>query len=204
MLRPNKLEKDVKKLWHNQKFIFGTIGLLVLSVLLFVGYENDWWLIKGSNSEKIKNYFIHFTSDNKYIQDYNWFDKDVYVINSIPDSTLNTIKKSVFSKVTPKFQYYPEMQFELSRSQDDYDIINQLPRPQEIQQLFFSQKPTTLDSLKIEIENESIPIYLSIQNRVKNKFGFIPEVLMSVYVFKINSINKLKFITFYKNENNNL
>jgi len=44
-----KLEKDVKKLWQNQKFIIGTIGLLVFTVLLFVGYENDLWY----NKEKI-------------------------------------------------------------------------------------------------------------------------------------------------------
>jgi len=166
-------------------------NIIFLFVVLLVGFRNDWWIIKDNKSGGIKNYFIHFTSDNKYIQDYynNWFDKDVYVINSIPDSTLNTIKKSVFSKVTPKFQYYPEMQIELSRSQDDYNIINQLPRPRELAQLFHIHKPTTLDSLKIEIENESIPIYLNIQDRVKKQYGFIPEVLMTVYIYKVTSIN---------------
>ena len=164
-------------------------NIIFLLVILLVGFRSDWWIIKDNKSGGIKNYFIHFTSDNKYIQDYNWFDKDVYVINSIPDSTLNTIKKSVFSKVTPKFQYYPEMQFELSRSQDDYNIINQLPRPRELAQLFYSHKPTTLDSLKIEIENESISIYLNIQDRVKKQYGFIPEVLMTVYIYKVTSIN---------------
>ena len=204
-----KLEKDVKKLWHNQKFIFGTIGLLVLSVLLFEGYENDWWLIKRSNSEKIKNYFIHFTSDEKYIEDYNWFNEDynwfnedVHGVTSISDSLLNTIKKSVFSKVTSQFQFISDIQFELSRSQDDYDIINQLIRPRKLLKDIWNQKLTTLDSLKIE--NESKEIYLNIQNRVKNKFGFIPEVLMSIYVFKVNPINNNKpdrifyeFITYW-------
>ena len=51
------------------------------------------------------------------------------------------------------------------------------------------QNPTTLDSIKIELDNESIPIYLNIQNRVKNQFGFIPEVLMTVYIYKVTSIN---------------
>ena len=165
------------------------INIIFLLVILLVGFRSDWWIIKDNKSGGIKNYFIHFTSDNKYIQDYNWFDKNDYVINSIPDSTLNTIKKSVFSKVTPKFQFYPEMQIELSRSQDDYNIINQLPRPREIQQFFMDQKPTTLDSIKIEIENESIPIYLNIQDRVKKQYGFIPEVLMTVYIYKVTSKN---------------
>ena len=48
--------------------------------------------------ENIKNYFIHFTSDEKYIEDYNWFNEDVHGVTSISDSLLNTIKKSVFFK----------------------------------------------------------------------------------------------------------
>jgi hypothetical protein len=159
-----------------------------LFVILLVGFRSDWWIIKDNKSGGIKNYFIHFTSDNKYIQDYNnWFDKDVYVINSIPDSTLNTIKKSVFSKVTSQFQFISDIQFELSRSQDDYDIINQLIRPRKLMKDIWSQKLTTLDSLKIE--NESKEIYLNIQNRVKKQFGFIPEVLMTVYIYNVTSKN---------------
>ena len=87
------------------------------------------------------------------------------------------------------------MQFELSRSKDDYDIINQLIRPRKLMNIIWNQEFTTSDSLKIDNENKEI--YLNIQNRVNNKFGFIPEVLMSVYVFKINFINKNKSNRFF-------
>jgi len=53
-----KLEKDVKKLWYNQKFIIGAVSLLAFIVLFLIGYQNDLFNEEKNNQSDIIDIFI--------------------------------------------------------------------------------------------------------------------------------------------------
>ena len=102
-----KLEKDVKKLWHNQKFIICTIGLLVFTVLLFVGYENDFWQISPVIEKTFPDeiFFISNVRSNNedliILGDTLEVDGTTHLLSPISDEQIIMLNQEIISKTFP-------------------------------------------------------------------------------------------------------
>jgi len=109
--------------WTKVERIGIPINVLFIAGILFFGDSINIWkiepIIENANSnvekqikEKIDSYYINFTSNPLYIDDlyhkYSEFDvhinKNDYLIQSIDDSLLESIKKQCFNYLNVKFQ----------------------------------------------------------------------------------------------------
>jgi len=109
--------------WTKVEKIGIPINVLFIAGILFFGDSLNIWkfepIIENTNSnvekqskEKIDSYYINFTSNPLYIDDlhhkYSEFDvyinKNEYLIQSIEDSLLESIKKQCFNYLNVKFQ----------------------------------------------------------------------------------------------------
>ena len=94
--------------WTKIEKIGVPINIIFIFSILVIGYKGNWWF---DNNDKPNKYFIHITSNEKYIEDYyvdmggmlKGLNKNKYVITSIPDTSLNYIHEVVFSNVISRF-----------------------------------------------------------------------------------------------------
>ncbi len=180
-----KLEKDVKKLWHNQKFIICTIGLLVFTVLLFVYYENDLWFNNETivENKPLTNFYFDITSSPNYVDYYyedwgygshHYYTKDQYVINTIGNSLVNDIRNQVFRVLSAKY----------ANQKINIDASFQLEDQKHLNELIFPKNHNPTDE-----ENEKQKLYLDIlKSNVAKRFdyynGGMADGFMRAFIYK--------------------
>ena len=127
-----KLEKDVKKLWHNQKFIIGTVSLLVFVVLFFVGYKNNFMISPGvSESNSKQNHIIYIGSSEKWMDSPTNYDrladfleKNVNsVISTLDSKELNALRLNAESSLLSDF-YNQDIKINVIKDNKDLEFMN--------------------------------------------------------------------------------
>ena len=130
-----KLEKDVKKLWYNQKSIIKIItilSMLTIGSLLWISKNN-----LQTDNKPLTNFYFDITSSQNYVDYYyedwgygshHYYPKDQYIINSISESLVNEIKNQVFRALSAKYANQ-KINIDASFQTDDQEQLNELIFP---------------------------------------------------------------------------
>ena len=193
-----KLEKDVKKLWYNQKSIIKAIAIisvLTIGIILWIS-KNNWDFNKDSSSNK---YFIHITSNERYIEDYfvdmggmlKGFDKNKYALISISDSLLNYIHETVFSNVVSRFHNL-DVEIETHINKEEFNLLNDFPSPRGFLNLVVTsfgrndsqdKQMEGVDSIaSLYLSEEK---YLKFENKINERIDFIPDYIIVVDIYNL-------------------
>ena len=122
--------------WTKIEKIGVPINIIFIFSILVIGYKGNWWV---DNNDKPNKFFIHITSDEKYIEDYysdnvdivgvNW-NRDEYLITPVSDSLLKHLHKNIYSKIISNFHHL-DLQIDTYISMEEYEISNILPSPRK-------------------------------------------------------------------------
>jgi len=172
--------------------------IFILLVILFGDASNLWF----NNNDKPNKFFIHITSDEKYIEDQylevgglaNGFDKNKYLITAISDSLLEQIHGKVFNNVITRF-HNSNIQIETHETKEELKLLNRLSSPRIYLRALinltkgYSKKedfPTEkLDSLrKLLLSSNN---YERFNDQLKKRIDFDPDGMFVVFLYRITS-----------------
>jgi hypothetical protein len=180
---------------------------LAIGSLLWIS-KNDWSSDKDSNSNK---YFIHFASNERYIDDYyanlggsvKGWDKNRYVLSSISDSSLDYIRKTVFSNVISRFHNL-DVEIETHVNQTEFDLLNEFPSPRGYLNFLIpnyhhedsiERQSEVVDSIASLYLSEEA--YLNFENKIKDRLDFAPNFIIVVNIYNVYDKKLDKFQGIY-------
>ena len=198
-----KQDINIKKKRNRSKLTV-IISLLLIISIAFIVYKNNWWF---DNNDKLNKYFIHITSNEKYIEDYyvdmggmvRGWDKNRYAITSISDSSLNYIHETVFSEVVSRFHNL-DVEIETHINKEEFDLINNFPSHRGYLNLVVTsfhrgdsdeRQNAIIDSIKLLYLSEEI--YLKFENKIKERSNFIPDCIIVSNIYSIHDKELDKF-----------
>ena len=189
-----KLEKDVKKLWLNQKSIIKIItilSMLTIGSLLWISKNN-----LQTDNKPLTNFYFDITSSQNYVDYYyedwgygshHYYPKDQYIINSISESLVNEIKNQVFRALSAKYANQ-KINIDASFQTDDQEQLNEL---------IFPKIHNATDE-----EYAKQKLYIDIfKNNLSKRFDYYngesPDGFMRAFIYKGIDNNTGKDSTFY-------
>lgn len=177
-----KLEKDVKKLWLNQKSIITSI--IILSVLAI---GSLLWISKNNvqtDNKFLTNFYFDITSSPNYVDYYyqdfgygshNYYPKDQYTINTIDENLVDEIREKVFRTLSAKYANQ-KINIDASFQIDDQEQLNELIFPK-------IQRNTTDE----EHEKQKLSIDI-LKNNLSKRFDYYkgesPDGFMRAFIYK--------------------
>jgi len=187
-----KLEKDVKKLWYNQKFIIGIVSLLVIIVGLvfyFTGGNDELAQVKQSteqvqpDSNSKENHIIYIGSSEKWmdvitkndLELADFLEKNVNSVMSTLDSKeLAVLRLNTESSLLSDF-YNQDIEIHVIKNNNDLEFMNNEfnkeydnDRMIALATFEYFDEPRTIifaSVYSIEIDNKVIQYYLDIVGR---------------------------------------
>ena len=169
--------------------------IFIFSIFAFIVYKNNWWF----NNDKPNKYFIHITSNEKYIEDYyvdmggmlKGLNKNKYVITSIPDSSLNYIHEVVFSNVISRFHNL-DVEIETHINIEEFNLLNELPSHRGYLNLLVTnfnrddsdkKKMEVIDSIASSYLSEET--YLKFENQINKRIDFVPDYIIVIDIYNL-------------------
>ena len=185
--------------WTKIEKIGVPINIIFIFSILVIGYKGNWWF---DNNDKPNKYFIHITSNEKYIEDYyvdmggmlKGLNKNKYVITSIPDSSLNYIHEVVFSNVISRFHNL-DVEIETHINKAELNLLNELPSHRGYLNILVrnfyrddsdEQQMEVLDSIASSYLSEET--YLKFENQINKRIDFVPDYIIVIDIY--NSYDK--------------
>ena len=185
--------------WTKIEKIGVPINIIFIFSILVIGYKSNWWF---DNNDKPNKYFIHITSNEKYIEDYyvdmggmlKGLNNNKYVITSIPDSSLNYIHEVVFSNVISRFHNL-DVEIETHVNKEELNLLNALPSHRGYLNILVrnfnrddsdEQQMEVLDSIASSYLSEET--YLKFEKQINNRIDFVPDYIIVIDIY--NSYDK--------------
>ena len=190
--------------WTKIEKIGVPINIIFIFSILVIGYKGNWWF---DNNDKLNKYFIHITSNEKYIEDYyvdmggmvRGWDKNRYAITSISDSSLNYIHETVYNEVVSRFHNL-DVEIETHINKEEFDLINNFPSHRGYLNLVVTsfhrddsdeRQNAIIDSIKLLYLSEEI--YLKFENKIKERSNFIPDCIIVSNIYNVHDKELDKF-----------
>ena len=149
------------------------INIMFIIVSLLFGYKYEIWLYGFENAEK--NFIIHLSSNKKYIDyyygdDYDYFDKENYLITAVKEPLLDSLQNSIVAQLNEHF-FSAGIIIESTTSQKIKNKFDQLP---------YYRSPYNQDSEhKIKIISEKL------KREIYANYNFETENEMIVYIYQV-------------------
>ena len=178
-----------KDQWTKVEKIGVPTNILFIVFIFIFGHYTNWW---GSISEeeKYRNFYLHVTSSENYIDhyyidygfgSYHFYDKEKFQVESISDSLLEEIRSRVFAKVSRAFSNQ-DLTIDASFYENEREVLDEF--------LFIKINKASeeeLEALKIstdkfsEVARKRIDYY---------EDKGLPDVLARLFVYKLKDLNK--------------
>ena len=178
-----KLEKDVKKLGVNQKFIIGIVSLLVIIVLCFVGYKNNFISSGISEFNSKENHIIYIGSSEKWMDAFtkndleltDFLEKNVNSsISTLDSKELDVLRLNTESSLLSDF-YNQDIEIHVIKNNNNLEFMNNefnkeydSDRMIALATFEYFDEPRTIifaSVYSIKIDNKVIQYYLDIVGR---------------------------------------
>ncbi|SVB17117.1 uncharacterized protein METZ01_LOCUS169971 [marine metagenome] len=189
-----KQDINIKKKRNRSKLTV-IISLLLIISIAFIVYKNNWWF----NNDKPNKYFIHITSNEKYIEDYyvdmggmlKGLNKNKSVITSITDSSLNYIHEVVFSNVISRFHNL-DVEIETHVNKEELNLLNELPSHRGYLNILVrnfnrddsdEQQMEVLDSIASSYLSEET--YLKFENKINKRIDFVFDYIIVIDIYNL-------------------
>ncbi len=178
-----------KDQWTKVEKIGVPANILFIAFIFLFGHYTNWW---GSISEdeQYRNFYLHFTSSEKYIDHYykdygfgshHFYDKEKFEIESITDSLLKEIRSKVFSKTSSTFSNH-DLTIDASFYENEQKILDEF--------LFIKISKANEEELeKLRISTDKFSQVLRKRIDYYNDKG-LPDVLDRNFIYKVKDLEK--------------
>ena len=175
--------KKINKL--KNPFVYIPI-IAILSIATYFGYN---YMMNPNQSDVIDNIYLDITSSDKYFDDYyidygygskHYYNKDEFIVSSIPDSVRNYILETVYATLASDFSKH-KINIEASFNKDEATLLNNLYflKRMDLNEENFDSTKMTLHSLGDLIKK-----------RNKSFNSDHPDALIRLFIYQIQNVNK--------------
>ena len=186
--------EDITTNLKEKKISNGIKGFSLLTLIIII---TSIWLFTSKlpePSEDIRNYYIHLTSSDNYIENYytdygygsiHYYEKDEYEVSSIPDSLLSEIRVSVFNKVSARYANQ-DVNIDVSFKKDEQNALNQLIYPKMSELIMTDEMKSHNQSSMTEFQTLTSGRYPYYTN------SGLPDALLRFFIYKATNLSDNK------------